>query len=183
MQKELVAEFHSKFPQLAQDLGPDNLHTLLAVCTAVEIPSGRRLFRDRMPVDSLYLVLEGELAVSVQEGQKTLELAVVKPGEWLGEVSVLSGELLASSTVIARTPARLLRLRHQAFEDLIRRDQHIASALLRHLVGMLADRLRGTSLVGGQLAAIRNAVEQEKSGAQVAARSGWLASFFGHTGT
>ena len=183
MQKELVAEFHNKFPQLAQELGKENFDRLLNVCSVVEIAAGRKLFRDRMPVDSLYLILEGEMTVSVQEGEKTLELAVVKAGEWLGEVSVLSGELLASSTVIARTPVRLLRLRHQAFEDLVHGNQAIASVLLRRLVGMLADRLRSTSMVGGQLAAIRNAVEQQKTGAQAAARSGWLGSFFGNTGT
>jgi CRP-like cAMP-binding protein len=183
VQEELVAEFQSRFPRFAQELGPDNLKSLLGACTAVDIPPGRRLFRDRMPVDSLYMILEGELTVSVQEGEKTLELAIVKPGEWLGEVSVLSGELLASSTVVARTPVKLLRMRHQAFEDLMLKHQPIASILLRQLVSMLADRLRATSMAGGQLAALRKTAAQESPAIQEASRKAWLASFFGNTGT
>jgi CRP-like cAMP-binding protein len=183
VQEELIAEFRSRFPQLAQELSPDDLRRLLNACTSVEVPPGRRLFRDRMPVDSLYLILEGEMTVSVQEGEKNLELAVVKPGEWLGEVSVLSGELLASSTVVARTPVKLLRLRHQTFEDLILKDQHIASVLLKQLVGMLADRLRATSMAGGQLSSIRKSAEQQSPGAREVSRKNWLASFFGRTGT
>jgi len=69
-------------------------------------------------------------------------LGVLAPGEWLGEVSALSGDLKASATITTQTPARFLRMRHETFEDLITRDQTVASVLLPHLVLMLSDRLR-----------------------------------------
>lgn len=139
---EMVAEFQQRFPALAEELGPENTERLVRGTTLLELPAGRRIIRDRMPVDSLYLILKGEAAISVEEGRRAVQLGTVGAGQWLGEVSVLSGERLASSTVTSTTPIRMLRLRHEKFEELILAEQTIASVLLRQLVGMLADRLR-----------------------------------------
>jgi CRP-like cAMP-binding protein len=126
-------EFEKQFAQWARALGPENVDKLLAVTTRLELPANRVIIRDRMPVDSLYLILDGEEAI---------KLGVIGPGQVLGEVSVLSGEQSASSTVTALTPVKMLRLRHQAFEDLIATNYVVASVLLQHFVDMLADRLR-----------------------------------------
>ncbi len=98
--------------------------------------------------------------VSVEEEKKTLELAKVKPGDWLGEVTVLSGDLLASSTVTAVTGVRLLRMKHQTFESLLVKNQHIASAMLKQLVGILADRLRATSTAASSMATNNSLAER-----------------------
>lgn len=139
---EVVAEFERCFPALASQLGPKNTEVLVNSATSLELPAGRKIIRDRMPVDSLYLLLKGEVAITVEEGGKSIQLGTVSPGQWLGEVSVLSGELLASSTVTSVTPVKMMRLRHEKFDELIASNHEIASALLRQLVGMLADRLR-----------------------------------------
>ncbi len=109
-----------------------------------ELPAGRRIIRDRMPVDSLYMILNGQVSISVEEGGQSINLGQLGPGEWLGEVSVLSGELLASSTVTTVVATRFLRLRHQAFENLISTDQEMGAVLLKHLVDMLASRFRAS---------------------------------------
>ena len=142
---EMIMEFQQRFPVLAQELGPRNTEILVKSTTTLELPAGRKIIRDRMPVDSLYMVLDGELTISVEENRKAIRLGNVGPGQLLGEVSVLSGELLASSTVESRTPVRLLRLRHEKFGELIATNYEIASALLKQLVGMLADRLRASA--------------------------------------
>ncbi|HTQ33523.1 MAG TPA: cyclic nucleotide-binding domain-containing protein [Stellaceae bacterium] len=140
----MLSEFQEKFPELAQKLGPQNLQRLLGFTTMTELPAGRRIIRDRMPVDSLYMLLSGQVAISVEEGGQSLNLGQLGPGEWLGEVSVLSGELLASSTVTTMVTTRFLRLRHQAFENLLNSDQEMGSVLLKYLVDMLAGRLRAS---------------------------------------
>ncbi len=142
MNNNLATEFEQRFPSVAAELGPDNLARLLEACTVVDLPPRRKLFRDRMPVDSLYLVLEGEMAVSLEDAGKVLELGKVKPGDWLGEVAVLSGEQLASSTVTTVTPCRALKIHAQDFERLVIHDEDIAYALLGQLVDLLAGRLR-----------------------------------------
>ncbi len=151
MKTELAAEFEQRFPQAAVELGPDNLARLLEACVLVTLPPRRKLFRDRMPVDSLYLVLEGEMTVSVEDGRKTLALGKVKPGDWLGEVAVLSGEMLASTTVTTDVPCRALKIHAQDFERLVIQDEDIAHVLLGQLVDMLAQRLRESAASAAQL--------------------------------
>lgn len=140
--QDITTEFQSRFPAVSSELGPENLARLLKACTVVDLPPRRKLFRDRMPVDSLFLVLEGELLASVEDGSRTLELGHVKPGDWLGEVAVLSGEMLASSTVSTLTRCRALKIHARDFEDLVIHDPDISHVLLGQLVDLLAERLR-----------------------------------------
>ena len=133
-----------------------------------------------MPVDSLYFILEGSADISVEENDRLIALGKVKAGEMLGEVSVLSGELLASSTVTSATPVRLLRLKHQAFEDLIQSDRKIAKVLLRHLVDMLAQRLRtSTSMASATPVRVAAGTERAPEHTATHAPRNWLSAFFG----
>jgi CRP-like cAMP-binding protein len=180
----MTADLADRFPELARDLGPENLAVLRKACTKLDMPAGRKVIRDRMPVDSLYLILEGKVGISVEESGRSISLGQLGPGEWLGEVSVLSGEFLASSTVTAVTDITLLRLKHQAFDDLILRNEQIASAMLTQLVGMLADRLRSAGQTANQQITVSSG---HSTGADEAPPpppgSGqgrnWLQSFFG----
>lgn len=151
MNQNLTSEFQRLFPQASSDLGPDNLARLLAACTVVDLPPGRKLFRDRMPTDSLYLVLEGEMLASVEDGDKTLELGRIKPGDWLGELHVLSGELLASSTVSTVTRCRALKMHGRDFENFVLNDEDISHVLLGQLVELLAQRLRESKAIAAKL--------------------------------
>ncbi len=183
MEHESSAEFSAKFPALAIELGPSNLETLLKATTVLSLPAGRKVIRDRMPVDSLYLLIEGRVEISVEEYGQSILLGHIGPGEWLGEVSVLSGDLHASSTVTTETPVKFLRLRHQAFEDLILSNQEIASVLLRQLVLMLADRLRKSGATLKQPLTIKSTKGGEETSAESAgaAPRNWLQSFFGRS--
>lgn len=166
--------FAKQFPKLAAELGPDDLQHLLGAMSALELPAHRKLIRDRMPVDSLYFLVEGHVSISVEENGRQISLGDLGPGQWLGEVSVLSGEMLASSTVIAQSPVKLLRLKHQAFEELMKQFPVISSVLLRELTDMLAERLR-VSLAAGT-APIANAELEEPP------KRGLLWALFGGNG-
>jgi CRP-like cAMP-binding protein len=115
----------------------------------VELQPSRVLFRDRMPVESLYLILEGRLSVEVGEGERAISLGEVGPGEWLGEVSVLSGSMTAAATVTTLTQCRALRLHYQDFDRLIQQSDDIANALLSNLIDLLAARLRTSAAATG----------------------------------
>lgn len=176
-----MQQFADRFPALAAALGPQNLAVLTRAMTMVELPAGRRIIRDRMPVDSLYFVLEGRVSILIEEGGRAITLGELGPGEWLGEVSVLSGEMLASSTARAETPVKLARLKHQAFEELIVRDQKIASAMLRELVSMLAARLRASNDASRRPITVESEDGKSFAATQPLPSGGrnWLASFFG----
>ena len=88
--------------------------------------------RDGQPVDTLYLILDGVLSVSEQDG-RSLRLGRIGKGKWIGEVSLFSGTPFASSIVTAEGPVRLLALRHADFESL-RKDHVEAAGRLTHLL-------------------------------------------------
>lgn len=134
--------FCTHFSSLADELGPVHTATFLKGVTVLELPAWRKLIRHRMPVDSIYLIMAGTIEVTVEGAQVSTVLGVLGPGQWLGEISALSGELIASATITTQTPALFLRMRHQVLEDLITTDPEVASVLLPHLVLMLSDRLR-----------------------------------------
>jgi hypothetical protein len=70
----------------------------------------------------------------------------------------------------------MLRLRHQAFEDLIATNYEIASVLLRHFVALLADRLRTSVRSFG---AVQDGTEDgQRTAAPVAESRGWIRSIF-----
>lgn len=142
MKTNANTDFCTHFSTLADELGPTHTSTFLKSVSVLELAAGRKLIRHRMPVDSIYFIVDGRVEVTVDDGQASTVLGVLAPGEWLGEVSALSGDLKASATITTQTPARFLRMRHDTFEDLITRDQTVASVLLPHLVLMLSDRLR-----------------------------------------
>ena len=75
--------------------------------------------RDGQPVDSLYLILSGALSAVAERGGKSQTVGHIAAGDWIGEVATLSGSLVASSSVVAETEVRALRLRTQAFEALL----------------------------------------------------------------
>ena len=183
MDSKLITEFSAKFPALAEELGPANLEILLSATTPLELPANRKIIRDRMPVDSLFLILEGKVAISVEANKRAIKLGELGPGEWLGEVSVLSGELLASSTVTTEAPSRFLRLRHEKFDELIWKHAEVSGVLLRQLVLMLADRLRklGATLKQPPPVQTVEANEADPTPSNFKGRN-WLESFFGGAG-
>ncbi len=142
MTTSVKTDFCKHFLTLSDELGPNHTATFLKNVSVLELAAGRKLIRHRMPVDSIYFIVDGRVEVTLEDGQTTTVLNVLEPGQWLGEVSSLSGDLTASATITTQTPARFLRMRHEIFENLITGDQAVASVLLPHLVLMLSDRLR-----------------------------------------
>lgn len=185
MDSKLTTEFTARFPALAEELGPQNLETLLAATTSLELPAHRKVIRDRMTVDSLFLILEGRVSISVEANKRAIKLGELGPGEWLGEVSVLSGELLASSTVTTETPVRFLRLRHEKFEELIWKNAEVSGVMLRQFVLMLADRLRKSGATLKQPPPVESILadgnEPDPTPSNIRGRN-WLDSFFGRGG-
>lgn len=138
----VISEFAARFPDIAQGLGRDNLEMLLDGASVSEIPAGRTLIRDRMPVDFLYFVLDGTLTALIEEAGKSRPLSTIKSGEWLGEISVLSGEYLASATVVTDTSCKLVKVHHITFEKLIAENETVAKVLLEQFIGLMAKRFR-----------------------------------------
>jgi signal transduction histidine kinase len=106
--------------------------------TEVALEPGAVLVAEGEPGDALYVVLEGELAVTKRAGPGEMTLNRVGPGAVQGEIAVLDGGP-RRATVRAITPVRALRLGRDDLFDVLAREPRI----LRSLVGTVARRLFG----------------------------------------
>lgn len=101
---------------------------------------GRFLMHQGQEDENVYIVLEGDLSVSVTGiGQ----IAQLGPGEIVGEMSFVSS-LLPSADVIVQTPCRILAVPRQVLRAQIEEDHEFGLRFYRALAVFLADRLRGT---------------------------------------
>ncbi len=143
MSPEITGEFTQKFHSLAAELSASDLDRFLHAASLIEVPAGRKLIKARMPVDSIYMILSGSLDIFAENKGGAIKVSEIGPGEWVGEISVLSGDGRASASVSTATDVRLLRLRHQAFEDLIIGEGELPVLVLQHLVLLMSGRLSG----------------------------------------
>lgn len=129
---------------LAPALGPADAALLLPHLEPLTLTDGQRILEDGQRSDSLFVVVDGEVAVTVEADTGAVELGVRGPGAWLGEVGLLDGGP-ATATVTARGPARVLRLRKDELVRMTEEHPEVATVLLRHLTRQLAERIAATS--------------------------------------
>lgn len=101
------------------------------------LPAGKTLFEMGDHGTALYLVVSGSLGVYVPgaDGGNRL-IALIRPGETVGEMSLISG-LPRSATVIAIRDTEMLRLTKGKFDRLVAAEPKLAQGLNKLLVHRL----------------------------------------------
>jgi CRP/FNR family cyclic AMP-dependent transcriptional regulator len=99
----------------------------------VEFPAGAVIFKEGIEGNHMYVVMEGEVFISLHDKA----LATVLPGEIVGEMSLINSEI-RSATVTAKTDCQLALIDQSSFESLI---QHVPE-FTQHVMKVLADRLQ-----------------------------------------
>ena len=119
-----------------QHLTPDERMKVLRYMLEVQALPGSVIFRQGEQAQDLYLVIQGTLDVLVDGHAVT----VVGPGSHFGEIALVSGQP-RSATVVAREPARLMRMTRDDFFDLSQRDQAVAVKMLWAFAQTLSGRV------------------------------------------
>ncbi len=104
----------------------------------VDLSAGETLIAEGDMADALYVVLDGELAVTKRADRSEIPLARVGPGSLQGEMAAFEGGRRLA-TVRATTSAEVLRIPIGAVRDLLDAGPDVALAIIRTAVG----RLRG----------------------------------------
>ena len=91
--------------------------------------------------DQLYVVIEGEVTISINERV----LATARAGEMVGEMALINSNI-RSANLTAKTDCRLALIDQASFNLLL---QHVPSFSL-HVMKLLAERLRHAYEVIGQ---------------------------------
>jgi predicted acylesterase/phospholipase RssA/CRP-like cAMP-binding protein len=107
------------------------------------LPGGELLFSANDPGDCMYLLIHGRLRVYLHNAGDVSHadpLGEVSPGETVGEMALITGEL-RSATVCAVRDTSLLRLSKHGFEQLTERYPRVMLALTRQIVLRLSSML------------------------------------------
>jgi CRP/FNR family cyclic AMP-dependent transcriptional regulator len=117
---------------LFRGLAPQQLAAVAERASEVDFPADRVIARQGEVGTGFFIVVDGEVRV-VRDGQ---ELAVLGPGEFFGELSVLDG-LPRVAQVVARVPTRCLAIASWDFERTLLAQPALTLAILRELAGRL----------------------------------------------
>lgn len=92
------------------------LTILAGITTTKNFPLGTPLFVENMVSDSMLVIVEGKVALSTRDKSGTdVQLGEVGPGDWLGELSLIStGQRMCTAT--ATSSVRALEIRQADFQ-------------------------------------------------------------------
>lgn len=125
-QARLAGEFFNK-------LTPEALKDLSAMATSVNYPAGKVIFSERDTNSNIYIVLEGEVKLSMNSSDgRRLILRIARKGEILGLSSTLSGK---ASEITAETlyPAKLAPISRRDFSGFLMRHPEVYQTVTEEL--------------------------------------------------
>jgi CRP-like cAMP-binding protein len=130
---------------LLRDLPEARLAELARVLAVEAVPAGGLVFEEGSPGDRMYLLAEGRVRIekTVASGG-VVELAVLSPGDVLGEMALLEG-LTRSARAVAQTDAVLLALGRVDLDGWLAADPMMALGFFVELLRVLGQRLRRSS--------------------------------------
>ena len=103
-----------------------------------DIPKGTVLFREGDPGKEMYVLQSGRVAISKKVRDVEKVLATLGPGEFFGEMAIISNKPRNASATVEEE-ARLLVIDPRTFEAMIRGNAEIAVRMIKKLADRLAE--------------------------------------------
>jgi hypothetical protein len=95
----------------------------------ITVRAGTVLFRQGDPSDSMFVVASGRVRLTLGSGAEVREIGFLGPGEFFGEISLLSGDV-RSATAEVVDDSRLLVVGRDAFRMLVQDDLETVTRML-----------------------------------------------------
>jgi bacteriocin-type transport-associated protein len=143
-------------------LSDDDIEWMITSGAPRQLAPGAALIREGEPIEALYIVLDGALAVSAAASGDA-EIARLGAGEIIGEISFVDARPPAA-TVTALQPSTVFALDRGRLYGKLERDPWFAARFYRSVSVFLADRLRNTVSQLGYGAAPQRSSELEVQG-------------------
>jgi CRP-like cAMP-binding protein len=135
-----TTELAARFPAITSHLHEPALAAFAGALTARDLSAGESLIEEGKPSDTLYLVDDGALRVSILVEGNERALGELQPGAIVGEVAVMDPGA-ASATVRAIGPTRILQLTRPELDRLAAQQPDAVAALLGALCRTVAERI------------------------------------------
>ena len=127
---------------LFADLPREVLARLVSEFDELDVAAGQTVFSQGDPGDALYVIVSGAVEVRGERDGRSERVAVLGPGDCLGEMALVTGDP-RSATVVTLSATRLLRLDKERFQVLSDRHpaffRELARVLCRRIVRLSAD--------------------------------------------
>jgi CRP-like cAMP-binding protein len=103
-----------------------------------ELPKGTVLFNEGEPGKDMYVIQAGRVAISKKVRDVEKVLATLGPGEFFGEMSIISNKPRNATASVAEN-AKLLVIDPKTFESMIRGNSEIAVRMIKKLADRLSE--------------------------------------------
>lgn len=114
-------------------LNERSLRRIARMVTEFEAPSGTVLVQPRSPGSGMFVIEEGTAVVEAPG--RTIELG---PGEFFGELALLTPEAVRAARVRARTAVRCLAISRSDFTKMLAEEPRLALTMLEVIARRLA---------------------------------------------
>ena len=115
-------------------LGDHELERIAEAANEVESPADQVLVQPGTAGTGMFFIAEGTAVVETKRDQ--LELG---PGQFFGELALMSPDATRTARVRAKTDLRCLALDRASFRNLVAENPDVAAALLEVALGRLAE--------------------------------------------
>jgi CRP-like cAMP-binding protein len=112
----------------------DSLERLATVTKEVEVPPGQVLVQPGMKGTGMFFIADGTAVVETKHDRRELG-----PGEFFGELALMSQDATRTARVRAKTPVRCLALDRPSFVKLVSEQPEFAATLLEVALNRLAE--------------------------------------------
>lgn len=116
---------------------PARLKLIAYTSDSIAYRVGQVICRQGEQGEAAYLILEGEADVSLSTETGAYVVANLMPGDVVGEIAILC-DVPRTATVTARTPLTALRIRKDAFLELVGHFPEVAAQIMRGLAVRLS---------------------------------------------
>jgi len=138
--KERVLDTLLAISPIFSSLLPGERKLLLPYFSPVVFKQGAVILEEGEVGDRMYFIKSGEVSVITKKGDKSIRLATLKPGDFFGEVSVITGKP-RTATVIATKNSVLVELTKDKIQDVITIHPEILDTLNTYIAKRVEDTI------------------------------------------
>jgi CRP-like cAMP-binding protein len=124
---------------LFSQLGDEELQCVAEAVNEVEIPAQQLLVQPGTPGTGMFFICDGTAVVETKRDE--IELG---PGQFFGELALISEDATRTARVRAKTDLRCLALDRANFRELVSEHPEVAASLLEIALGRLAENAAPT---------------------------------------
>lgn len=122
--------------EIFESLTISQLAAIAAVTEEIDFDENATVINEGDEGDTLYLVLEGKVAVIKRQGETEVELDQIEAGDYFGEMALFG--VPRTATIRTLTPCRMLYLHKHAFDEMVKEYPQIALEICK----VLSKRIR-----------------------------------------